>query len=1249
MRFVFAAAVAAVFSLSGIAAPNRITGPLDSRQMQALPGNTHRLASAQFDRGVADAALPMNYVVLLTKPSAAQQTDLDQLLRDRQNPSSPNFHAWLSPEQFADRFGLSLSDQSKIVSWLTGEGLTVHAPSRGRNWIAFSGNAGQISKTFHTSIHRYEVNGEMHFANATDPSVPAAMAGLVGGFTGLHDFRPKSQARLTGTPDFTSGNSHYLAPGDFSTIYDVAPLALAGYDGTGQSVAVVGQSDILASDISAFRSEFGLPASAPRQVLFGADPGFNFDEELEGNLDLEWTGALAPKATIYYVYATDAFNAMLYAVAENVAPVISVSYGTCENDSLPVFRSVAQQANAQGITIVAAAGDSGAAGCDVAGDLPLATHAGAVAFPASLPEVTGMGGTMFHEGSGAYWAAGNSTTGASALSYIPEVVWNETAPGSGLLAGGGGASASIAKPDWQTGPGVPSDGARDVPDLALSSAAAHDAYLITYQGSLYGVGGTSAAAPSLSGILALLNQYVVKQGVQKTAGLGNINPQLYRMAQSVPAAFHDIVSGNNDEPCLQGSPGCASGTYGYAAGPGYDQATGIGSVDANVLVTSWGQAVSPVSVTLTSSAAKVTVNDTVTVTATVTPSGQGGGTPTGMVNFLTLQQPLGSGTLTNVNGQQTVSVTIPAWQVGVGTSAVSAQYEGNAAFSAGGASIKIQATLPTTAGVAAIGAQVPGPVFAVQTGTQPPAWQAGIALQELAGVPAVLTGFTVDGQAEPLSQYFPSPDIPAGGTLGGSIVFTNLAVPAIKTFGFTGTDPSGSTWSRLVQVQFRGPVTEQFNFNLWATPLTIQQNTGAATNCQWQQQITLDETSGYEFYVVGLVKGSVDISNTIAAVFGTTRLAPWGSLQGTVCWNPAATPSSGLLDVIMADDVGDELFQELNVNFTGPASSAVQLSVSPASVALKPPVVSLFPVPQTLTVNLSDKTQPWTATVFPANRTTTWLTLSQYAGTGPATLTLQTNGAGFEPGVYRATIVLQSPNSVPQYVAVPVMFVNTATPNGPAVSSLGNALSFTAPTSPGMIVAVYGSQLASGIQSAATLPLGDSLSGTSATVNGYPAPLFYVSPTQLNIQVPYEVGAGPAVLGINNNGQVGGFQFQLSPAAPGIFTVNGSTYPTASAKQGAYATIFVTGTGELNQAQPSGIAVPAGTPASSLPLPLLPITVTVGGVPALIQFAGSTVGVVGLTQVNFVVPPTVAAGVQPVVVTAGGYPSSPANLTVTTP
>src|SRR6185312_1520526 len=273
-------------------------------------------------------------------------------------------HRWLTPEEYADRFGLSGPDESRLVSWLTAQGLTIDERGRGRNWIAFSGTAARVGRAFRTSIHRYEVNGRMHFANAAEPSVPAALADVVGGFLGLNDFTPKPQARVEGPPNFTSGNSHYLAPGDWMTIYNAAPLAAAGYDGSGQSIAVVGQSDIVASDLAAFRTLFGLPANAPHVVLVGEDPGFN-DAQIEGNLDLEWSGAIAPKATIYYVESLSAFAALTYAVSQNLAPVISVSYGICENDSAPGYRSVAQQANAQGITIVVASGDAGGGGCDV--------------------------------------------------------------------------------------------------------------------------------------------------------------------------------------------------------------------------------------------------------------------------------------------------------------------------------------------------------------------------------------------------------------------------------------------------------------------------------------------------------------------------------------------------------------------------------------------------------------------------------------------------------------------------------------------------------------------------------------------------------------------------------------------------------------------------------------------------------------------------------------------------------------------
>ncbi len=1284
MRFYFGViTVFCVGSMTLAAATNRISGAIDPADVRAVSGNVHRLAASQADQGEVDPSQQLDHVMLLIKPSGAQQTDLDQLLRDQQNPSSPSYHQWLTPEQFADRFGLSVSDHSKIVAWLTAQGLTVNEAARGRNWVAFSGSAAQVSRALHTSIHRYIVNGKTHFANATNPSVPAAIADLAGGFLGLNDFLPEPQVKVTGPPDYTSGSNHYLAPGDWSTIYDVAPLTSAGYDGTGQTIAVLGESDILASDISSFRSDFGLPSNTIREILYGSDPGYN-GAQFEANLDLEWSGAVAPRAAIYYVFSGNAFTALSYAVSLDIAPVISNSYALCENDSLPGYRSIAQQANAQGITISSAAGDAGGAGCDFQNVLPVATHGPSIQFPANLPEVTAMGGTMFAEtlGSSNYWGTKNSATGGSALSYIPEMVWNENDLAGGLGAGGGGASALISKPDWQAGPGVPADGARDVPDLSLSSGADHDGYLVTYNGNnLYVVGGTSAAAPTMSGVIVLLNQYLLKQGIQKSPGLGNINPQLYRMAQTAPAAFHDIVVGNNNAPCGQGSPGCSTGFYGANATAGYDLASGLGSIDANVLVTSWNQAARPSVVTLTSSASSATVNDTITLTATV-GAASGSVIPTGTVNFSVGNLSLGSVALAQVSGVQTASMTVPVWQIGVGSAILTADYAGDAVFSSGGAQTVVKVSLPTAPGVAAIIAEIDSPVFAFQTGTQPYTWQVALSLANVSSSPAIVTGFTIDGVAQALTQVFPSPDIPAHGSVSGSIVLTNLAFPVMKTFTFTGSDLSGTSWTRSYQVALRGPLDEeQVNFDLWATPLTVQQNPGAQTNCLYSQQVTLDEITGYELHVVALLKGSVDISNQISAIFGTTRLAPWGSLQGTVCWNPANVPSTDLLEVVVQDDFGDQLSQELNVSFAAASNSGAKLSASPTSLTMGISSPFFAPGATTFTVNLSDKTQPWTASVFPANRTTSWLTLSQYAGTGPATVTLSTNPTGFEQGAYRATIVLQSPNSVPQWVAIPVMFVNgTYSPTGPVVTSVGNAISFTPGVSPGSLMAIYGTNLAYTTASASGLPLTDSLVGASVTVNGWPAPILYISPTQINVQLPYEVGAGPAVLGINDSaiyraylsgapyapgsapaatpilptgstlvfpGGVGGFQFQIQPAAPGILTSNGSIYPTASANQGGYATIYVTGTGEISQSIASGVPVATGTAVSSLPLPLLPINVTVGGVPALIQFEGVTPGTIGLIQVNFVVPATVAAGVQPVVITAGGYPSAAANLTVT--
>ncbi len=1231
--------------ISAAAPPDRVTRPVSRDQARVVPGNIHPLARAPFDRGAVDASLRLDHVMILFQPSAAQQSDLDQLLVSQQNPSSPDFHKWLTPEQFADRFGVSTGDHSKVVAWLQSEGLTVDESGRGRNWVAFSGAAAQVSHALRTEIHRYQVNGATHIANATEPSVPDALADIVGGFMGLNDFHPKSMVSgfhpLPPNPDYNSGANHYLVPQDFTTIYDIAPLIAAGFDGTGQKIAIVGQSDLILSDLGSFRARYGLLPNPPVLVPYGADPGVNGDL-IEADLDLEWSGAIAPKATIYYVYGQNAFEAAIIAIGNNTAPVLSISYGGCEIDNpVGLFRAIGQQANVQGITILSASGDSGAAGCDSQGADPLATRGEIVNFPADLPEVTGVGGTSFNEGGGVYWASTNSTNLGSALSYIPEVAWNESSQTLGLGAGGGGVSAQVSKPAWQAGPGVPNDNARDVPDVAFS-AALHDGYYITYQGTNGYVGGTSASTPSFAAIVAILNQYQVTKGFQTAAGLGNINPQLYRLAQSVPTAFHDVNVGNNIVPCEQGSPDCVSGAFGYSAGNGYDAVTGLGSVDANSLVTQWNTAASAVNVTLTLSPARATLNDTLQLTATVVAA-SGTGVPTGTVNFQTGGVGVGTATLALVAGVPTASTTFQASQLGTGNGSIYAIYSGDAAFSSGTGSAPLRIVLPP--GAAAIEASASlNPVYASSPDAQGPSWQTTITLAEAAGVPAMVTGFTINGVAQPMTQYFPSTSIPPNGSLSASVVLRNLAVPLTSIFAFTGTDVAGNAWTRQIQMSFLGQQVFQ-NFNLSATPLTMTENLNPFAACQWSQLLTLDETGGYAMQVIGLLAGNVDISNQIPAIFGTNRLAAYGSLQGTLCWNGITLPASNNVLIELADEFGNLLESELTVSFAGPPANPVALSATPPSLTLQQ-VVPGVSAQATLALDISDKTQTWTASVSPGNRTTSWLTLSQYAGTGPANITLTALANGFEAGVYRANIVFQSANAVPQYITVPVMFIYGASA-GSSISGVTNAESYQVAASPGMIMAVFGTDLATAPQSVSALPLPLSMSGVSVTINGLPAPLYYISPTQLNVQVPYEAGAGPAVLGVNNQGFISGIQFQISPSAPGIVTDgNGNVNPTPTAQPGSIGVLYVTGDGVVTPALRDGFSPASGTALASLPHSLLPFSVTVGGVPAFLEFVGITPGVVGLTQVNFMVPASVAPGVQPVVVTVNGVSSPPVNITV---
>jgi uncharacterized protein (TIGR03437 family) len=920
---------------------------------------------------------------------------------------------------------------------------------------------------------------------------------------------------------------------------------------------------------------------------------------------------------------------MVSAINTNLAPIISSSWGSCEfNVAQSAYRSIAQQANAQGITILSATGDAGAAGCDIQGAEAFAARGRALSFPAVMPEVTAVGGTQFVEGNGNYWASSNSANSGSALSYIPEAAWNENGTG-GLISTGGGASVLYSRPAWQNGPTIPSGDTRFIPDVSLT-ASSHDGYLITYSGGTFVVSGTSASAPSFAGMIALLNQYQVANGFQKAAGLGNINPQLYRLAQDMPGAFHDVTAGDNIVPCVLGSPDCATGSYGYRADIGYDLATGLGSVDANTLVTKWNTPTNASSVRLVLGSSRVTLNDTITVTAFVTPL-TGSGTPTGSINFSAgaLGIALGSTPLTSRAGQgQAADLTFPAYLLGTGSFALTASYSGDAAYSGAGANASVTITLPTKgAAIIPSAAQTIWPNIPDSQGLS---WTTNITLREAAGVPALITGFTIDGQPQPLAQYFPSPQILPGTTVRTTVVFRDMPTPITRSFGFTGTDATGQDWTRQLFVTYVPMFTFNF-FDISATPLVVTQNTAADPSCQWAVQVNVNDIGGFQSSVTNLWIGnaSQSLASQIPAIFGTTRLDAWNGLQGTFCFGGITPPATSYIEV----DLSSGAAQQVQVSFAGPPAN-------PGKITATPPSVSLAATnKQTLAVDLTDKTQSWTASVFPANRTTSWLSLSQRSGTGPAQITLTASAAGFAPGAYRANIVMQSPNAMPQTVTVPVMFVVGANQTGMAITRIANPGSDKPAASPGMLLNVYGTQLANSSQTSKSSPAAYSLAGVSATVNGVACPMLAVAPDQVTIQIPFEVGAGPAVLGINRNGEIAGFQFQLAPSSPGIFPDS-----KLSAAQGGYATIYVAGVGEVSPAIKSAYTTSANS--SVVPKPVLPLSVTVGGIPAFVQYAAISPGLIGVAQVNFLVPANVPTGPQPVVVTVNGVASPPVNLAV---
>lgn len=505
-------------------AARRIVQEVDESKMVSIQGSRHPLARAEFDEGVVSDGVPLEHMLLQLQRGPAEELALQQFIGQVQDPHSAEYHNWLTAEEFGARFGPAQKDIETVTAWLESHGMQVNLVYASGMVIDFSGNAGNVREAFGSEIHKYNVKGIEHIANAEEVQIPAALASVVLGVKSLNDFRPKAMVHKA-KPAF---NFNYcfttteclefydLAPADFATVYNINPLRHGEktVTGKGQSVTVIEDTDIQPKDWYTFRNVFGLssysgtfsqihpaPATGANNCT---DPGRNGDE-VEAALDAEWSGAVAPDAAIVLASCADTATSFGGDIAaqnllnsKNPPPILSVSYGSCEAHLGPAgngfYNAAWQQAASEGVSVYVAAGDWAAAVCDL-GEPYAATGINVNGF-ASTPYNVAVGGTDFLdyvEGTtNTYWSATNGPTGKSVRSYVPEMTWNDSCAGqvffefagytSGaafcnstlgsnyldVVAGSGGPSFVYGKPKWQSGVyGTVNDGKRDLPDVSL--------------------------------------------------------------------------------------------------------------------------------------------------------------------------------------------------------------------------------------------------------------------------------------------------------------------------------------------------------------------------------------------------------------------------------------------------------------------------------------------------------------------------------------------------------------------------------------------------------------------------------------------------------------------------------------------------------------------------------------------------------------------------------------------------------------
>jgi subtilase family serine protease len=679
--------------LAQVQSADLVRSPVDPGSRVLLKGHHPLWANSKNDAGAVPADLPIEHITIVLNRAPQRQQAFEQFLRDQQNSGSSDYHHWLTPAQIGQRFGVSSHDIAAVTGWLKSQGLQVDSVSNSRQRITFSGSSSAVGTAFATEMHYFTVNGEKRISVNSEPQIPSALAGVINSIRGLYTVtlypqhksesvqqRLHNEAYNLGAQPEGSGFScngvpcNVVFPADFALIYNLNGVT-GGINGAHQTIAIIGRSGVCPFDIINFASAAAITANIPSTITPGTAPpppvcsGAASKDQSEATLDVTRSGSIAQGAGLDLVISAstataDGIQIATEYVVDNPLPgvphIMSISFGSCEAESgqagVQFWNSLFSDAAGQGMSVFVSSGDTGAAGsgsqagCEAAFAPPQPNQ---VLSPNSLCSsgfATCVGGTEFADTANPsqYWSPTNGNGFESALSYIPEGAWNEPMNGVAFqVAGtGGGVSAFVATPSWQVGNGVPPARAgRYTPDVAFT-ASVHDAYFGCLAGnnqcspttSFTIFAGTSAAAPDMAGITALLNQ---KQG----SAQGLLNPNLYALA-GTPAngVFNDVTvatSGvtncvvttpsmcNNSTP---GTTGLTGGLSGYLVTPGFDEATGLGSINIANLLTNWGLVVFTTTTLSPSPASPVNAGTSVTFTATV-KQGSGVTTPTGTVTF----------------------------------------------------------------------------------------------------------------------------------------------------------------------------------------------------------------------------------------------------------------------------------------------------------------------------------------------------------------------------------------------------------------------------------------------------------------------------------------------------------------------------------------------------------------------------------------------------------------------------------------